>query len=50
MGEWEVSTLQEYWLFYGKKDFYTPYVIGVSMGACNATSYVSKTKKREIRL
>lgn len=32
--------------YFMEKDFYTPYVIGVSMGACNATSYVSKQKKR----
>ncbi|WP_282804435.1 patatin-like phospholipase family protein [Clostridium tetani] len=29
-----------------EKEFYAPYVIGVSMGACNATSYISKQKDR----
>lgn len=32
--------------YFMEKDFYAPYVIGVSMGACNATSYVSKQKGR----
>lgn len=32
--------------FLMEKDIYTPYVIGVSAGACNASSYVSKQKYR----
>lgn len=32
--------------YFIEKNFYAPYVIGVSMGACNATSYVSKQKNR----
>lgn len=32
--------------FLMEKDIYTPYVIGVSAGACNACSYVSKQKYR----
>lgn len=32
--------------FFMEKDLYFPYVIGVSAGACNAVSYVSKQKGR----
>ncbi|MEA4827396.1 patatin-like phospholipase family protein [Clostridium sp. JNZ J1-5] len=32
--------------FFMEKDLYFPYVIGVSAGACNATSYISKQKGR----
>lgn len=32
--------------YFIEKNFYAPYVIGVSMGACNATSYVSKQRNR----
>jgi predicted patatin/cPLA2 family phospholipase len=32
--------------FFIDKDLYFPYVIGVSAGACNASSYISKQKER----
>lgn len=32
--------------FFMEKDIYLPYVIGVSAGACNATSYISRQKGR----
>ncbi|AHD05414.1 phospholipase, patatin family [Paenibacillus larvae subsp. larvae DSM 25430] len=32
--------------FFIENDFYTPYVIGVSAGACNATSYIARQMGR----
>lgn len=36
--------------FFMEKDLYFPYVIGVSAGACNAASYISKQKERSKRI
>lgn len=33
-----------------EKEIYFPYVIGVSMGACNGVSYVSKQRERSLRI
>ncbi|PRR73252.1 patatin-like phospholipase family protein [Clostridium thermopalmarium] len=36
--------------FFIEKELYFPYVIGVSAGACNATSYISRQKERSKRI
>jgi predicted patatin/cPLA2 family phospholipase len=36
--------------YFMKRQLYLPYVIGVSAGACNAVSYVSKQKGRSKKL
>lgn len=36
--------------FFIKNNFYPPYVIGVSMGSCNACSYISKQFERNKRV
>lgn len=36
--------------FFMEKNLYFPYVIGVSMGACNAASYISRQKGRNKRI
>jgi predicted patatin/cPLA2 family phospholipase len=36
--------------FFMEKDLYFPYVIGVSMGACNGASYISRQKGRNKRI
>jgi predicted patatin/cPLA2 family phospholipase len=36
--------------FFMDKDLYFPYVIGVSMGACNGASYISRQKGRNKRI
>lgn len=36
--------------FFMNKNLYFPYVIGVSMGACNATSYISRQEGRNKRI
>lgn len=36
--------------FFMEKNLYFPYVIGVSAGACNAASYISKQKERSKRI
>lgn len=36
--------------YFMDKDLYFPYVIGVSMGACNAASYISKQRGRNRRI
>jgi predicted patatin/cPLA2 family phospholipase len=36
--------------FFMHKNLYFPYVIGVSMGACNAASYISRQKGRTKRV
>mgnify|MGYP000886956952 CR=1 FL=1 len=36
--------------FFMEKNLYFPYVIGVSMGACNACSYISRQKGRNKRI
>ncbi|MFU0825003.1 patatin-like phospholipase family protein [Clostridium sp.] len=36
--------------FFIEKELYFPYVIGVSAGACNAASYISKQKERSKRI
>ncbi|WP_069649311.1 patatin-like phospholipase family protein [Caloranaerobacter ferrireducens] len=36
--------------FFMEKDLYFPYIIGVSAGACNASSYISRQKGRSIKI
>jgi len=36
--------------YFMEKDLYFPYVIGVSMGACNGASYISRQKGRNKRI
>jgi predicted patatin/cPLA2 family phospholipase len=36
--------------YFLEKDINLPYVIGVSMGACNGTNYISKQKGRNLRV
>jgi predicted patatin/cPLA2 family phospholipase len=36
--------------FFMEKDLYFPYVVGVSMGACNGASYISRQKGRNKRI